>query len=82
MLPKIKELKVLDDFMLQVSFDDNKTVLYNVKEDIDAIPSYKVLETEIGLFNTAKVDTSRTVVEWGDDIDLPSDIIYEYGKEN
>ena len=79
MLPKIKELKVLDNFILQVSFDDNKTVLYNVKEDIDTIPSYKALETEIGLFNTAGVDTSRTVVEWTKDIDLPSDIIYEHG---
>ena len=44
MLPKIKRLKPLDGFMLQVVFDDGKNVLYNVGEDIESIPSYQDLK--------------------------------------
>ena len=30
MIPKIKNIKPIDGFMLQVVFDDGKNVLYNV----------------------------------------------------
>lgn len=33
MIPRIKEVKPLDNYMLLVVFDDGKTVLYDVKED-------------------------------------------------
>lgn len=33
-----------------------------------------------GLFEQAKLDESRTDVSWTKDIDLPSDMLYEYGK--
>ena len=81
MIPKIKSLKPLDGFMLQVLFDDGKDVLYNVREDIEAIPSYQDLKTIHGLFKQAQVDESRTCVFWNDMIDLPGDTIYEYGTE-
>lgn len=81
MLPKIKRLKPLDGFMLQVVFDDGKNVLYNVGEDIESIPSYQDLKTIHGLFKQAQVDKSRTCVFWNDMIDIPSDTIYEYGVE-
>ncbi len=79
MIPRIKKLIPLEDYTLRVSFDDNKEVLYDVKEDINQIPQYELLKTQKGLFNNANLDQSRTVVYWTDDIDLPSDAIYEYG---
>ena len=81
MIPKIKSLKPLDGFMLLVLFDDGKDVLYNVGEDIEAIPSYQDLKTIHSLFKQAQVDENRTCVFWNDMIDLPSDTIYEYGTE-
>lgn len=81
MIPRITKLIPLDDLMLEVTFDDGKSVLYDVKEDIKDIPSYGVLETEIGLFKNAQLDSSRTCVYWSDEVDLPSDAIYEYGKQ-
>ena len=81
MLPKIKRLKTLDGFMMQVVFDDGKNVFYNVGEDIESIPSYQDLKTIHGLFKQAQVDESRTCVFWNDMIDIPSDTIYEYGVE-
>lgn len=79
MIPRIKSVKPISDYRLYVIFDDGKTVIYNVKEDIDTIDSYKDLETIYGLFNQVQLDTSRTCVYWNENIDLPSDIIYEYG---
>ena len=81
MIPRIKELKILDDYILYVIFDDGKTVEYDVKEDMDSIASYRALREEYGLFKHVMLDESRTIVYWNDEIDLPSDMIYEYGKE-
>ena len=69
----------MTDFKLKVLFDDGKTVIYDVKEDIETIESYKDLADVNGLFEQVKLDESRTCVYWNDQIDLPSDTIYEYG---
>ena len=70
----------MNNFVLQVVFDDGKDVLYNVRDDIDTIPSYQDLKTIPGLFNQVQLDPSRTCVFWNDMIDLASDTIYEYGE--
>ena len=35
MLIRIKNIQLLDNYVLRVSFDDNKTVIYDMKEDMD-----------------------------------------------
>ncbi len=80
MIPRIKSVKPMNNFVLQVVFDDGKDVLYNVRDDIDTIPSYQDLKTIPGLFNQVQLDPSRTCVFWNDMIDLASDTIYEYGE--
>lgn len=80
MIPRIKSVKPLDNYILQVIFDDGKEVLYDVKEDIDTIDSYSDLRDIYGLFRQVQLDQSRTCVFWNDEIDLPSDVIYEYGN--
>lgn len=81
MIPRIKNVKPLKDYILLVNFEDGYDCLYDVKEDIDTIEQYKDLEVIYGLFEQVKVDESRTCVYWNDYIDLPSDTIYEYGKK-
>lgn len=81
MIVRIKSVKPLKDYMLHVIFDDGKNVLYDVKDDIDNIPTYEDLKTINGLFDQVQLDESRTCIFWNDYIDLASDIIYEYGKE-
>ncbi len=81
MIPRIQEITPLDDYILRILFTDGKTVLYDVKEDIDTIESYRPLATLPGLFRQVSVDESRTCVFWNDEIDLPSDTLYEYGKQ-
>ena len=80
MIPRIKHLEPMANYVLQIAFDDGKVILYDVKEDMRDIPDYSVLKTTYGLFQQAQVDESRTCVYWNDEIDLPSDSIYEYGK--
>ena len=71
MLIRIKNIQLLDNYVLRVSFDDNKTVIYDMKEDMDTLPNYSDLRTVEGLWNNC--------IYWNDYIDLASDIIYEYG---
>ena len=80
MIQRIKKVSPLENFCLEVIFDDGKKVIYDVKDDIRDIPSYSVLKTTYKLFEQVQLDSSRTCVFWNEDIDLPSDIIYEYGK--
>lgn len=79
MIPKIKSIKPLKDYHLYVVFDDGKEVIYDVTEDINTLPNYNLLKELQGFFKTVQLDSSRTCVFWNDEIDLPSDTIYEYG---
>lgn len=81
MIPRIKCVKPLKDFLLYVIFDDGKSCIYDVNSDINTIKSYEDLKTIHGLFEQVQVDESRTCVFWNDYIDLPSDTIYEFGKD-
>jgi len=69
----------MPQYRLHIIFDDGKSVLYDVKDDIRQIESYRDLLTIHGLFDQVQLDPSRTCVYWNDEIDLPSDAIYEYG---
>lgn len=80
MIPRIKDIQPLDDFILLVEFDDGKKVKYDVKDDIRTLDDFKVLESEYGLFQNVQLDSSRTYIYWTDRVDLPSDTILEYGQ--
>ncbi|MBQ9641248.1 MAG: DUF2442 domain-containing protein [Bacteroidaceae bacterium] len=80
MIPRIKTLEALQDYLLAVEFDDGHKVIYDVKEDIATLPTFQDLVRVHGLFRQVQLDSSRTCVYWNDQIDLPSDCIYEYDQ--
>lgn len=80
MIERIRSITPLPDYMLDVSFDNGRRVIYDVKEDMN-LPGYSALRDVFGLFPQVQLDESRTCVFWNDYIDLPSHAIYEYGKE-
>ena len=80
MIQRIKSIQAMPNYVLSVVFDDGRHVLYDVKEDM-SLPGYSVLRDIAGLFQQVQLDKSRTCVYWSDDVDLPSDTIYEYGRE-
>ena len=79
MVERIRSIKPLPDYLLDVSFDDGKRVIYDVKDDFK-LPGYSALRDVFGLFAQVQLDESRTCVFWNDYIDLPSHAIYEYGR--
>ena len=79
MIRRISSLSPLSDFRLSVTFDDGRRVIYDVKEDLD-LPGYRLLRDVRGLFQQVQLDESRTCVFWNEEIDLPSDAIYEFGQ--
>ena len=81
MIPRIKSIRPLKNYILAVEFEDGKKVSYDMKEDIDTLPEYDDLKEIPNLFEQVEVDESRTCIYWTEDIDLPSDILYEYGLE-
>lgn len=78
MIPRIRSVRPMPDYLLSVSFDDGKRVVYDVKEDMN-LPGYGLLREVYGLFEQVQLDTSRTCVFWNDEIDIPSDAIYAHG---
>lgn len=81
MIPRIKEIKPLNNYKLFVTFEDGKSGVYNVLDDIKQLPTFEALQSIKGLFERVQVDKSRTCAYWTDLIDLPSDAIYENLKE-
>lgn len=79
MLPKIKVVQPMKNFQLKIIFDNGRIVMYDVKDDILQINIYQDLMSIHGLFEQVQIDPSRTCVFWNDQIDLPSDTLYEYG---
>ena len=71
----------MEDYWLRVTFDNGRVVQYDVEDDIRTIPAFQDLERIYGLFQNAQLDQSRTCIYWNDQIDLPSDTIYEYGAD-
>ena len=64
---------------ITVSYTHLDVYKRQVKDDMH-LPGYHLLRDMAGLFQSVQLDQSRTCVFWNDEIDLPSDIIYEYGR--
>ena len=56
MIPRIRKMSVLDDYILFVEFDDGYKVLYDVKDDIKTLPWFRGLVDVYGLFKQAQLD--------------------------
>lgn len=80
MIPRIKSVTPLENFMLHVIFDDGRDCIYDLSDDMKKLKGYADLKKIHGLYEQVRLDESRTCIFWNDYIDLPSDIIYEYSK--
>lgn len=81
MIPRVKSVIPMENYILDVVFDDNVRVHYDMKEDISSLPGYNDLRNIQGLYQNVQLDLSRTCIYWNEYIDLPSDTIYEYGNK-
>ena len=79
MFHKVKEVKVLDNFKLQVSFDDKTVKIYDVVPLFDKWNVFEVLRNNKDLFYAVKVDTGGYGISWNDEIDLSCNELWENG---
>ncbi len=76
---KIKKFIFMDDYLIHIIFQDGKEIIYDLKEDFN-LPGYSILKDE-HLYRSGELSESKCFLRWNDQIDLPSDILYEYGKQ-
>jgi len=79
-MPKIIEVKPIDDMNLLVSFDGGIVKKYDVKKLWDELPIFKNLQDKL-LFESVKVEVGGVAIVWNDEIDLARYEIWENGEE-
>ena len=79
MFHKVKEVKALDNFKLQVRFEDMVVKIYDVVPLFDKWNVFKALQSDMDLFNSVKVDVGGYGISWNDDIDLGCNELWENG---
>ena len=79
MFHKIKDLHALDDFVLDVTFDDGKRTHYDIKSLIVEYPMFAEMKDNESLFKKASVDVGGYGIVWNDDLDLSAEEVYANG---
>ena len=81
MFYKVKEVKPLDNFILEVLFQNNIKKYYDVSKLFNKWNVFKELKSINGLFKQVKVDTGGYGIFWNEDIDLSCNELWENGYE-
>ena len=70
MFHKVKEVKAIEDFKLQVCFDDKTVKIYDVVPLFNKWNVFEALRDNNDLFCSVKVDVGGYGVRWNEEIDL------------
>lgn len=81
MFHKIKKVETLSNKMLKVEFENNKIKYYNMKNIIEKIKEFEILNNE-NIFNNARVDKGGYAVIWNDDLDIDCEELYQKGVDD
>lgn len=82
MFHKIKEVKSLDDYILEVIFEDNTRKYYDVTPLFTKWDVFNNLKNIDGLFKQVKVDIGGYGIFWNEEIDLSCNELWENGKHS
>jgi len=72
----VKKVKPLNDYKLELTFENNETKIFDVKPYLDT-GLFKTLKDE-HIFKMVKV--SYDTIEWPNGIDLDPEVLYEKSK--
>ena len=81
MFHKVKEVSVVEKYVLQVVFADGVVKKYDVEPLFSEIEAFQTLKEVQGLFELVRVDAGGYGICWNDDIDLACDELWENGIE-
>jgi hypothetical protein len=74
---KLLKVEAQDNYILRISLDDNSTIEFDVKAELERIPCYKPLY-DFALFKTVQFKNKR--IYWSDQFDFHLDQILERGR--
>lgn len=77
MFHKIKSVKPLKNYLLEVIFQDNTKKYYDINKLFTKWPIFKDLINIDGLFEQVKVDIGGYGISWNDEIDLSCNELWE-----
>ena len=82
MFHRVREIKPLREYELQVTFIDGTIKIYDVTPLFDEIEAFNTLKAVPGLFEQVKVDAGGYGISWNDEIDLACDELWKNGTDN
>lgn len=80
MFYKIKEVKPLEDYILEITFQNDVIKYYDLSSLFEKWSIFKQLITEEGLFKQVKVDEGGYGISWNDEIDLSCNELWNNGQ--
>lgn len=80
MFHKVKEVKVIEKYMLEVEFYEGTIKKYDVSPLFEKWEVFRRLKTQDGLFNQVKVDQGGYGISWNDEIDLSCEELWNNGN--
>lgn len=79
MFYKVKNVKPLPDYKLEVMFDNNVIKIYDTLPLMSVFDVFNNFKTIPNLFHQVKVDVGGYGISWNDDIDLSSNELWDNG---
>ena len=79
MFCKIKSVKSLENYILEIVFENDTIKYYDVSSLFEKWTIFKKLKIIKGLFEQVKVDKGGYGIYWNDEIDLSCNELWENG---
>ena len=79
MFYKVKFVKPLENYILQVTFQNNVIKYYDVSRLVKKWNTFNDLLTISGLFVQVKVDSGGYGISWNDELDLSCNELWKNG---
>lgn len=81
MFHKVKNVKILSKYILEITFQNDVVKHYDVSLLFEKWKVFENLKNIDGLFEQVKVDQGGYGISWNDEIDLECEELWEHGKE-
>ena len=72
---KIKNVKALDNLILEIIFENEEIKYYDIKKLISEHKEFEILNDKT-LFELVKVDVGGYGISWNDDLDISCNTLY------
>lgn len=79
MVHKVKEVKAIENYMVEVVFFNGEIRQYDIKPLFSIFPQFCMFRTNKSLFEHVKVEPGGYGISWNDELDLDAETLWEDG---